>query len=191
MLAKEGLIRRTHGGAEFIGNESDNKIPFTVRALEDYNAKIAMAQKAAALVKDDFVIMLDGSSSAYNVIPFLKDKKNLTVITNGVKAIDLLEKTDIKTICTGGYFLPPLKTLVGQDAIDLLDKYNADIAFFSCRGLTEDGKASDFSIEENAVRQKMIKQSRIKVLLCAKKKFGKKYVHNLCDVKTIDYCISE
>ena len=76
VLAKEGLIRRTHGGAEFIGNESDNKIPFTVRALEDYNAKIAMAQKAAALVKDDFVIMLDGSSSAYNVIPFLKDKKN-------------------------------------------------------------------------------------------------------------------
>jgi DeoR family fructose operon transcriptional repressor len=59
-------------------------------------------------------------------------------------------------------------------------KYNADLAFFSCRGLSPDGWVTDISIEENRVRAAMMEQARRSVLLCASEKFNKTYLHNLC-----------
>ena len=83
-----------------------------------------------------------------------------------------------------------MQTLAGDDAVSTVEKYNADIAFFSCRGLSLDGRATDFSVEENILRQKMMKQAKVKVLLCAEKKIGKAYIHNLCRLQDIDYIVS-
>ena len=42
--------------------------------------KIIIAQKAIGLVNDNDMIFIDASTSAYNVIPFLSSKKNITVV---------------------------------------------------------------------------------------------------------------
>ena len=91
----------------------------------------------------------------------------------------------------GVLFYCSLQSLVGEDAHTTIEKYNADIMFFSCRGLSLDGRATDFSVEEDIVRQKMLAHSKVKVLLCAGKKFGNEYMHNLCSARDIDYIISE
>lgn len=191
-LEKQNLIKRIHGGA--ILEEHSNsytKIPFVIREMENFDAKSVIAKKASSLVKDGDVIMLDASSSAYALIPFLANKSNITVITSGVKTLMLLSEYGINTYSTGGHLLPTCLSLVDSDAINTISKYNADIAFFSCRGVSPDGILTDFSIEENVVRQKMIKQSKKSVLLCASEKFNKTYMHNLCDIKDLDYVISE
>ncbi|MBQ7901478.1 MAG: DeoR/GlpR transcriptional regulator [Clostridia bacterium] len=191
-LEKEKLLRRVHGGA-ILEEHSDSyiKIPFIIREFEFYDAKNIIAKKAADLVKDGDVIMLDASSSAYAMIPFLADKSNITVITSGVKSLIRLAEYGINTYSTGGRLLPSCLSMIDSDAQDTISNYNADIVFFSCRGLSEDGIATDFSIEENLVRQKMIAQSKRAVLLCAGEKYGKKYMHNLCKVKDIDCVVSE
>ena len=48
-------------------------------ADENYDAKLIIAKKAAELVKDGDTVMLDASSSAYALIPFLAKKSNITV----------------------------------------------------------------------------------------------------------------
>jgi DeoR family fructose operon transcriptional repressor len=146
---------------------------------------------AADMVKDGDVIMMDASSSAYAMIPFLAKKTNITVITSGVKALSRLAEYGINAYSTGGKLLPSCLSLIESDCLDTISNYNADIAFFSCRGLDDSGYATDFSIEENLVRQKMIKQSRRAVLLFAGDKYGKRYMHNLCHVDDIDSVISE
>jgi DeoR family fructose operon transcriptional repressor len=80
---------------------------------------------------------------------------------------------------------------IGPDAERTLSGYNADVAFFSCRGLTEDGKASDTSIMENSVRRIMMKNSKRKFLLCDSSKIGKKYLSCLCDEKELDGIICD
>lgn len=191
-LEKEHFLRRTHGGAVLEElTDSSLKIPFVLRELEQQNAKILIARKAAELVKDGDTIMLDASSSAYNLIPFLSNKSNITVITNGVKALMRLSEYGINTYSTGGHLMPSCLALTAQDATSMLSQYNADIAFFSCRGLSEDGLLTDFSIEENIVRAQMLQNSTTSVLLCNSEKFNKKYMHTLCRVQEIDYCFSE
>lgn len=191
-LERQNLIKRIHGGAILEENGiSSTKIPFVIREMEQSDAKIIIAQKAAELVNDGDVIFIDASSSAYNVIPYLALKNNITVITCGVKALNKLSEYNIKTICTGGTLIPSCQALVGDDAYNIIEQNNADIFFFSCRGLSDEGYLTDISTQENYVRRKMIKHSKKSYLLCASEKIGKKYYHNLCTVDDITGVISE
>ena len=191
-LEAQGFIRRVHGGA-VLEERSDSlvKIPFVMRELENSDAKLIIAKKAAELVSDGDTVMLDASSSACALIPFLAKKSNITVITSGVKALTRLTEYGINTYSTGGHVIASCLSLVGADACDTLASYNADIAFFSCRGVSDDGMLTDISIEENTVRQAMIKRAKRAYLLCASEKFGKCYMHNLCHADDIDGVISE
>lgn len=190
-LERQGYLRRVHGGAVIEEtNNSEMKIPFVLRELEQSDAKITIAQKAASLVRDGSVIMLDASSSAYNMIPFLSRFANLTVITNGVKALTALSEYNITAFSTGGKLIPSLLSLTGDDALTTIARYNADFVFFSCRGLSDKGMATDFSIEENIIRRKMLTHAKTKVLLLDDSKFNREYMHNLCSVGDLDYVIS-
>lgn len=190
-LERQGYLRRVHGGAVIEEtNNSEMKIPFILRELEQSDAKITIARKAASLLHDGSVIMLDASSSAYNMIPFLSRFSNLTVITSGVKALTSLAEYNIPVISTGGKLIPSLLSLTGDDALTAISRYNADFVFFSCRGLSSEGMVTDFSIEDNLIRKKMIKQAKTKVLLLDDSKFDHAYMHNLCSVEELDYVIS-
>lgn len=191
-LEKQRLIKRTHGGAMIEKNAlSKSKIAFAIRELEQSNAKVVIAQKAIEFVNDNDVIFMDASTSAYNVIPFLSTKKNITVVTNGVRALEKLAEYDINTISTGGTLIGSRKVLVGDEAYRTIESINADIAFFSCRGLSDDGYLTDIAPDENHVRLKMIKNSKHAYLLCTSDKFGKQYFHNLCHLDMIDGVLSE
>lgn len=191
-LEKQKLLRRIHGGA-ILEEHSDSylKIPFLLREMEDHDAKNIIAKKAIALVNDGDTIMLDASSSAYALIPLLAQKNNLTVITSGVKALVRLAEYGINAYSTGGHLLPSCLSLTEEDSHSMLSHYNADICFFSSRGISPTGMITDISIEENLVRKRMIGQSRRSVLLCASEKFNKTYLHNLCHVRNIDLVLSE
>lgn len=191
-LEKQNLIKRIHGGAVLEETAlSKNKIPFLIREYEQSSAKAIIAKKAIDLIKDDDVVFLDASTSCYYLIPFLASKRNLTVITNGVKALTKLAEYDINTISTGGTLINSCLALVGEEAYKTVKTFNADVAFFSCRGVSNDGFLTDIAPEENNIRKRMIQNSKKSYLLCASEKFGKKYFHNLCHKDEIDGVINE
>lgn len=191
-LENQHLIKRIHGGAMIEEKSmSTLKIPFVIRELEQSDAKIEIAKQAINYVKDYDVIFLDASSSAYSLVPFLAMKNHLTVITSGIKTLLKLGDYGIKAISTGGELLPSCQSLVGEEAYRTIESFNADIAFFSCRGLSDDGYLTDMSDQENNVRRRMIEHSENSYLLCASNKLGKKYFHNLCNVKDISGIICE
>ena len=180
-LEKQNLIKRIHGGAMLEETMlSKNKIPFLIREYEQSSAKVLIAQKAIDLINDNDVIFMDASTSCYYLIPFLSSKRNITVVTNGVKALTKLAEYDINTISTGGTLVNSCLALVGEEAYKTIETFNADIAFFSCRGLSDDGYLTDIAPEENNIRKHMMKNSKKSYLLCSSEKFGKKYFHNLC-----------
>lgn len=180
-LEKQNLIKRIHGGAILEETAvSKNRIPFLIREYEQSSEKTVIAKKTIDLISDNDVVFLDASTSCYYLIPFLVSKRNLTVITNGVKTLTRLAEYNINTIATGGTLVNSCLALVGDEAYKTIEKYNADIALFSCRGLSDNGYITDISPEENNVRKKMIEHSKRSYLLCTGDKLGKSYFHNLC-----------
>lgn len=191
-LENQNLIKRIHGGAILEENSlSEQKISFAVREYEQASEKIEMAKKAAALIEDGDVIFMDSSSSVYNMLPYITNKKNITVITNGLKLVNALSNSNVNCICTGGTLVPSCLALVGDDAARTVSYYHADKVFFSCRGVSSDGELSDISSEENRIRSVMIERSDRSYLLCVKEKFGRSYTHKLCDKSDISGIITE
>lgn len=191
-LEKQNLIKRIHGGIKLDESPiAKSKIPFFVREYEQSDAKRVIAGKAIHLVKDNDVVFLDASTTSMQLIPCLASKTNILVVTSGVKALLKLAEFGISAISTGGNLMESCLSLVGVEACRVVDSINADVCFFSCRGVSEDGYLTDISPEEDFVRQRMIKNSKKSYLLCASEKFGNSYYHKICHKDDITDIISE
>ncbi len=190
-LHKKGLITKVYGGAILNQGAADREIPFLIRENEKSTVKTEICARAISLVQDGMVVMLDGSTTAYHMVPYLARKKDLIVITSGAKTAVALAEANIKVFCTGGQMLIHSFSYVGNQAEKFIGKVNADLLFFSCHGLSLDGEMSDPAIEEANLRREMFKRSTKKVLLCDGSKFGKKYLYNMGNLREIDAVIAE
>lgn len=190
-LHKKGIITKRYGGAVLNQGAADREIPFVMRENEMSSNKTIMGQKAAQLIHDGMVIMLDGSTSAYHLVPYLAKFKDIIVITSGAKTAVALAELQIPVFSTGGKMLTNSFTYIGSEAEETVRKYNADIMFFSCHGLSEDGTMSDPSIEEANLRRVMFQKSKEKYLLCDSSKFGKTFFYDMGNVSELDGIISE
>ncbi len=190
-LEAKGKIIRTHGGAKLVKKYADEKIPFYFRQDEHYDKKILLTKKAVSFVSEGNTIMLDGSTSAYALIPLLAEIPKITVITSSAKSSLLLGQMGINNICTGGIMITKSFSYIGADAERTIRAYNADILFFSIRGVSPSGMLTDNSQEENSLRRVMMHQANKSICLCDSSKIGKTYLNNLCHISEIDEFICD
>lgn len=190
LLKEKEILVSKNGVVSLKVSFSDKRIPLFIRETEQNEEKARIAERAVKYIKDGDVVMLDASTTAYHLLPHLVKFKNLILITNGAKSAIEAAAMGIKTICTGGELAPESFCYVGEDAESVLRRYNADIAFFSCRGLSNDGRVTDNSILENGIRRIMMENSARSFLLCDKSKHGKVYINTLCHTKDLDGVIS-
>lgn len=190
-LHRKGIITKIYGGAILNQGAADREIPFLVRENEKSAVKAEMGNLAAQKVRDGMVVMLDGSTSAYHLVPYLARRKDLIVITSGAKTAVALAEANIRTFCTGGQMLIHSFSYVGEQAERFVGTMNADILFFSCRGVSEDGQMTDMAIEEANLRRTMFGHCKKKYLLCDSSKFGKTCFYNMGSVGELNGIISD
>lgn len=189
-LEKKGALRRVFGGAILL--ESDqNDIPFFSRSTEMDAIKSTIAQQASGFVINGQTLMLDASSTVSMIIPHLRRFKGLTIITNAIAPMSGLQDLDAKVMVIGGQMLRNSLGYVGSYAEEMVRNFNADVFFFSCGGISSQGRISDRYAEETTIRKEMLRHSRIKVLLCDSTKFGKEFCYNLSHIDEVDHVISD
>lgn len=170
---------------------ADKRIPLFVRDCENNAAKRIIGKIAADLVRDGDVIMLDASTTAYHIVEFLENKKDIFVITSGIRSATALATMGIRTVLVGGEIIPESLSFAGADAERTLRAYNADKAFFSCRSLSSDGLVTDNSISENSIRRIMMDKANEAYLLCDSTKLGTKCLNTLCHTDELTAVITE
>lgn len=189
-LERMGALKRTFGGAVPIIN-TKNQIPLFMRESLDSDAKSLMCKAAAELVGEGDCIFADGSSTVQYLAKHIANIPNITVVTYSIKTAEIMCENHIRTYCTGGLLMENSRVCVGQSAIDFAQKVNFDICFISCLGLNEDGRFTDTSAEETAVRRAFMNVSKTRAMLMTGNKIGKTYFHTLCDTSEIDYLFSD
>ncbi|MGD9316926.1 MAG: DeoR/GlpR family DNA-binding transcription regulator, partial [Anaerolineae bacterium] len=83
-LQQRGLLVRTHGGAVTRPDLSMEPPAFSLRRELHLAEKQRIGRAAAALVRDGDSIALDASTTAWQIARHLKDRRELTVVTNGL-----------------------------------------------------------------------------------------------------------
>ncbi len=192
-LARRGIITKCYGGAILnrYAGAADREIPFILRENERSKPKEKMGMLASKYIRDGMVIMLDGSTSAYHLVPYLSKFKDIIVITSGAKTAVALAELQVPVFCTGGRMRTNSFSYIGKEAEDAVRKYNADIVFFSCHGLSADGRMSDPSVDECHLRQVMLQKAQKKYLLCDSSKMDKVYFYDMGHIQQLDGVISD
>ncbi len=190
-LHKRGILIKRYGGAILNQVTANRDIPFVLRENEQSKTKVQIGLKASKLVSDGMVIMLDGSTSSYHLVPYLARYKDIVVVTNGAKTAVALAELQIPVYCTGGQMRTSTFSYVGRDAEEMVKRFNADAVFFSCRGLSMDGMMSDPTVDEANLLRAMFEKTDKKYLLCDSSKFGQVYFYNMGNVSELDGVLSD
>ena len=172
-LEKEGYATKTYGGA-ILGNSTKADLSNTIRKKTNVEAKRAIAMAVSEIVEDGDHIMLDDSSTSLYIARQLKEKKNLTVITNSIEIVVELASMEGWTIMsTGGTLKQDSLALIGHQAQQMLRNYHVDKAFISCKGIDRANGVTDSSEFHALTKQAMIRSARQTYLCVDGTKFDK------------------
>ena len=183
-LQENGYLARTHGGATLPTSPS-SFIPSDLRTKLNTNAKKSLCKEASKLIKEHSIIFINESSTVQHLIEYIKNFKNVTVITNSLTACANLNHYNINFYCIGGH-ITHSNCFTGMQAEQFVRRFNADFCFFSSHGITQDGLITANSEQEYLITSAMVEQSRQVIYLCDESKVGILSNYNLANIDTVD-----
>lgn len=190
-MEQAGMIKRSHGGAILSGSTADES-SILMREQENVLAKKAIASLAVDFIKNNSSLYLDSSSTTGKIVPLLKNFKFLSIVTNGLKnALLLTEMSNAKVYVTCGIIQNQSNSILGADTVEYCSKLHTDVAFMSCNGLDLNNGITEASLEQAKVKQTMLKNSALKILLADCSKLGKTYMAKTAEFSDIDYIIMD
>ncbi len=187
-LQKQGKVRRVFGGVLLMERDLVTT-PFYGHTTIDKD-KQEIAKLASEHIQNNNTIILDASSTTLALVPYLKQFKRLTIITNSAVSTASLQDLDATVFVTGGYMMHNSQGFTGNYAEEMMRNFNADLLFFSAAGLTMDGKITSQSHEAVAMLRVMLKQSRKKYFMCDSSKFGRENNYTVCTLDELDGLIT-
>lgn len=190
-LAEGGLILRTHGGAIAI-NASRDYLSLNLRRQEQVQEKAHIGAAAAALIRDGDAIFLDSSSTALAIAQCLKDRKYLTVVTNGLAvAQELLDSASIEVVVIGGRLRRDTASLVGTTGLDLLRHVNLLKGFFGSHGITLEEGLTDVSADEAELKRPVVQVCREVIAVVDRTKWGRVGVSSFATATQLSKVITD
>lgn len=190
-LENDGYAIKSYGGA--VINENANlDLPFSVRKNRNVLEKQKIAEIISNMIKDGERIILDASSTAVAVAKAVKEKKNLTVITNSIEVIiELLESSNVTVISTGGIARGGSLALVGPLTDSCLQSYNVDRAIVSSKGLDLLAGATDSDEQLAHNKKTMFQAAKHKILAVDSSKFNQVAFSKIGDLKEITTIVTD
>ena len=185
-LDKDGLAQKTYGGAVLVQNFSTD-LPHSVRKRANVEAKQKIAEKISSLFHDGDCIMLDASSTALLLLNYIKNLKNITLITNSVEAlIELSDKDDWNVFSTGGKLKRGSLSLVGPSAEKTIRTFHVDYAVCSSKGIDIERGITDSNEKDSEMKQAIFDSAETKILVVDSSKFNRISLIKVCDVGNVD-----
>jgi DeoR/GlpR family transcriptional regulator of sugar metabolism len=171
-LESLGEVRRVHGGA--VGTESRLEEPlFDDKTSIAAREKQRIAQAALKFIKPNDTIFLDGGSTVLELARLVRDRSNLTVVTNSLRAAIELAAQGPRVILIGGEFRRLSQTLVGPLTRLTLDEVHVDKAFMGTIGLTLEEGLTTTDPSEAYTKELVMQHARQVFLLADHSKVGK------------------
>lgn len=169
-LAQEGLLQRVHGGAL---PASPAVADFAGRELISGDSKAAIGLAAASLIKEGQVVILDGGTTAVQVVRHLPRNLRATLVTHSPNiALELMPYPDIEVILIGGRLFRHSIVAVGAAALEAISHIRADIYFMGVTGIHAEAGLSTGDFEEAYVKRALSKQAAETFVLASQEKIG-------------------
>ncbi|MDR1186742.1 MAG: DeoR/GlpR family DNA-binding transcription regulator [Bifidobacteriaceae bacterium] len=185
-LSTHGEIRRVRGGSV---TESD-PVPFDEVARSGGPDREAVAIRAAELVRDGSVVVLDMGTTTARLAHHLRGKA-ITVVTASLAAVRELETAEtLEVVVLGGVLRRTYHSLVGTLTTDALSGLRADLCFLSMSGIGPNGSVMDDTGMEVPIKRAMIAAADKTIALATKAKFPGTGMVKVAGIGDIDVLVT-
>lgn len=172
-LEKKGCVTRCYGGALL------NDLFTFDQALNDKkkinsNIKARLGAYAASLINHGDTVILDSGSTTEQIAYHLQDKRQLTIMTNGINiAYQLASQPDIDVMVTGGTIRKKSYSLHGSNGEELLTGFRFNKLFIGVDGFDINTGITTPHQGEADINRKMVEAAQTIIALTDSSKFGR------------------
>lgn len=187
-LDKLGKVKRTHGGFAFLGNM--NNAVFTQRQTSQQAEKAKIARKIAEKIPDGATVFLDTGSTCEAVAEALLVRKNLRVVTYGIRgAMIFSERQDFTIAIPGGIVRNFDGAIVGIESDNFVEQFKFDYAIIAVSGLDEHGSLTDDDAFEVRCVKAAMRNAKQTILALTTEKIGIRALMTLAEFDKIHHVV--
>jgi DeoR family transcriptional regulator, fructose operon transcriptional repressor len=171
VLAEQGLLVRTHGGAMKV-SLSQMPVSFAQKSAVNSEQKDEICTLAANLIQEGDVVFLDCGSTVFRMCPFIRNL-NIKVVTNSLPIINELIGSTVSLNFAGGEIDFERQAAHGKIAVEHFGRYRADKAFVGIDGISIKNGLSASSEKEAEITLALAQNARETYFLCDSSKLEK------------------
>lgn len=144
-LASQGKAQRVHGGVLAI-EQAPPELPILERESDQPDEKARIGRLAAELIADQETVFLGSGTTTLEVARNLRNRRNLTVITNSLPVLNMLAgNKEITVIALGGMLRDTELSFIGHITEQALAEVRAHKVVMGTRGISlEHGLTNDY-----------------------------------------------
>ncbi|CCV11413.1 DeoR/GlpR family DNA-binding transcription regulator [Mesorhizobium sp. STM 4661] len=162
------------------------------RGLTLIEERARIGRGAASLIGKGQIVMIDGGSTTFEAARCLSQlNRDLIIITNstGVASVAGANPTFRVIVCPGTYDSRE-GSVFGEDTVEFVRRYNADVAIIGASGVTVDGP-NDMISGAAAIKRAMMSRSLSTVLVVSSEKFGRSSLNRVCALSEISDIVTD
>ncbi|MDY4760511.1 DeoR/GlpR family DNA-binding transcription regulator [Streptococcus thoraltensis] len=193
-LANDGLLIRTHGGAQFLNHsnetEEGHEKTHTEKKVLQTNEKKQVARAASKIIKDGETVFIGPGTTLEHLAVELKNR-NIRVITNSLPVFLILHpSSSVDLILIGGECREITGAFVGSIAVNNLKSLSFSKAFVSANAVFNNSIAT-YSDVEGDIQKIALDNSVEKILLVDSSKFDGYDFYNFYDLNRMDLIVTD
>jgi len=192
-LEKDGELTRTRGGALPVIKASSEEEPSFADKLNKYHTqKLAIARKANELIEDGDTILLGAGTTVTALASLIKDRQNLTVVTNAVNiAMVLAQSNSINLVLTGGNIRTKSYALVGALAEQVLKVIRVQKVFLGVNGISIEHGLTTPNMTEAYTNSLMVQTGNQLVILADHSKIARETLSRFAPISAVTTLITD
>lgn len=181
-LNRQGLLIKVHGGATAVKSVLSREEEVITKAKKHQSEKRKIGEYAASLINKEDMVYLDAGTTTEMIIDFLKEY-DVIYVTNGITHARKLMNAGFKVHLIGGEIKAVTEAVVGEEALEQLDKYNFTKGFFGTNGIDEVRGFTTPDMKEAAIKRKAMEQCQQRYILTDQSKFDQISTFKFADLK--------
>ncbi|TQV68333.1 DeoR/GlpR family DNA-binding transcription regulator [Denitrobaculum tricleocarpae] len=169
-LARDGLVRRVHGGAHL--PDARSEASFQQRVDENPDAKRRIAEKVAEIIEDGDSLFLDIGSTTSYIAQALQHRRDLFVVTNSVSvAHTLAARNGNRVFMAGGELRAHDGGAFGVEAIEFVRRFQVEYAVLSAAAINAASGFMLFDLQEAEFSREIMRRAKTSIVAADSSKF--------------------
>lgn len=190
-LETAGLLQRTHGGA-LLRPQARFEPTFFEKEDQYLAQKEQIGYLAASMINPGETIIIDAGTTTFQMLKYLREKRNLTIITNAINfAKEFTADHNIELIMIGGTVRLNTQALVGPLSEANLKNFHADKAFIAANGCMPQKGLTTPNLSEAYTKRAMAQAATEVIAVLDHSKFGQINLATIIPLSEVDLIITD